>query len=150
MADERTVSTITWLNSPTRSRQDISTLKEHIQIRQWHRWQADVSKEPTVAPSIKWRDMYATIHSKPETPPVVPPPTRPPIVTVDVISSLTSEHQGRCSDSDDEDGDWRDSADHVGLAPRYSVRPPCTANSCSWRSVDAKGDGQDFVLDTNG
>ncbi|KAG2344826.1 hypothetical protein BDR05DRAFT_831433, partial [Suillus weaverae] len=38
MADRRTVSTITWLNSPTRSRQDISTLKEHVQIRQWHRW----------------------------------------------------------------------------------------------------------------
>lgn len=35
---------------------------------------------------------------------------------MDVISSLTSEHQGRCSDSDDEDGDWRDSVDHVGLA----------------------------------
>ena len=71
MADKRTVSTITWLKSPTRSRQDISTLKEHIQIHQWHRWQADMSKEPTVAPSVKWRDMYATIHGKHETPPVL-------------------------------------------------------------------------------
>lgn len=43
MADERTVSTVTWLNSPTRSRQDIATLKETIQIRQWHRWKPDVS-----------------------------------------------------------------------------------------------------------
>jgi len=43
MADERTVSTITWLNSPTRSRQDIATLKETVQIRQWHRWRLDVS-----------------------------------------------------------------------------------------------------------
>jgi hypothetical protein len=54
--------------------------------------------------------MYATIHGKPETPPVIPPPTRPPIV---------NEHQERRSDSDDEDGDWPDngdSADHVGLA----------------------------------
>ncbi|KAG1829031.1 hypothetical protein DFJ58DRAFT_399208 [Suillus subalutaceus] len=118
MADERTVSTITWLNSPTRSRQDISTLKEHIQIRQWHRWKAD-PVAPTVAPSVKWRDMYATIHGKPETPPVVPPPARPPTMTTDIISSLTDEHQGRCSDSDDEDGDWLDNgdiADHVGLA----------------------------------
>ncbi|KAG1749559.1 hypothetical protein EDB19DRAFT_1680924 [Suillus lakei] len=93
MADERTVSTITWLNSSTRSRQDISTLKEHIQIRQWHRWQVD-SVAPTVAPSVKWQDMYATIHGKPET----PPSARPPTMSTDVISSLTDEHQGRCSD----------------------------------------------------
>ncbi|KAG2158773.1 uncharacterized protein EDB93DRAFT_1100395 [Suillus bovinus] len=65
--------------------------------------------------------MYATIHGKPETPPVVPPPTRPPIVTADIISSLTNEHQGRCSDSDDEDGDWRDSTDYVGLAGMKST-----------------------------
>ncbi|KAG1748531.1 hypothetical protein EDD22DRAFT_1003872 [Suillus occidentalis] len=92
MADKRTVSTITWLHSPTWSRQDISTLKEHIQIHQWHHWQVDPIA-PTVTPSVKWRDMYATIH--------------------------VNEHQGRCSDSDDEDGDWPDngdSADHVGLA----------------------------------
>ncbi|KAG1724896.1 uncharacterized protein EDB91DRAFT_1062575 [Suillus paluster] len=44
MANERTVSTITWLNGPTQSRQEISTLKEHIQIRQWHHWQVDVSE----------------------------------------------------------------------------------------------------------
>ncbi|KAG1842743.1 hypothetical protein DFJ58DRAFT_854912 [Suillus subalutaceus] len=53
-----------------------------------------------VAPSVKWRDMYATIHGKPETP-------------------LTDKHQGRCSDLDDEDGDWLDNGDiagHVGLA----------------------------------
>ncbi|KAG1847335.1 hypothetical protein DFJ58DRAFT_730219 [Suillus subalutaceus] len=40
-------------------------------------------------------------------------------MTTDIISSLTDEHQGRCSDSDDEDGDWLDNgdiADHVGLA----------------------------------
>ncbi|KAG1814109.1 hypothetical protein DFJ58DRAFT_834835 [Suillus subalutaceus] len=43
MADERTVSTIMWLTSPTRSRQDIATLKETNQIRQWHRWKPDVS-----------------------------------------------------------------------------------------------------------
>ncbi|KAG1750067.1 hypothetical protein EDB19DRAFT_1825137 [Suillus lakei] len=40
-------------------------------------------------------------------------------MTTDIISSLTDEHQGRCSDSDDEDGAWLDNGDitdHVGLA----------------------------------
>ncbi|KAG1835015.1 hypothetical protein DFJ58DRAFT_821041 [Suillus subalutaceus] len=57
MADERTVSTIMWLNSPTRSRQDIATLKETIQIRQWHRWKPDSVASKT-APSVKWCDMH--------------------------------------------------------------------------------------------
>ncbi|KAG1765413.1 hypothetical protein EDD22DRAFT_880662, partial [Suillus occidentalis] len=74
----------------------------------------------------KWVDdaieMYATIHGKPETPPVVPLPTRPPIVTTDsdIISSLTNEHQGRCSDSNDEDGDWPDNGDSTDHTTLYS------------------------------
>ncbi|OAX43104.1 hypothetical protein K503DRAFT_234294 [Rhizopogon vinicolor AM-OR11-026] len=108
MADERTVSTITWLNSPTRSRQDIATLKETIQIRQWHRWKTD-STAPKVAPSVKWRDMYATILGKqPEALTVVPPPVRPP--TGDTIDSGM--------DDDTDDGKWLadgDVTDHVAL-----------------------------------
>ena len=38
MADERTQSTVTWLNSPHRSRQEVATLQDHIKIRQWHRY----------------------------------------------------------------------------------------------------------------
>ncbi|KAG1750066.1 hypothetical protein EDB19DRAFT_1677697 [Suillus lakei] len=52
MADGRTISTMTWLNSPTRSRQDITTLKERIQIRQWHLI-CNQSVAPTVTPSVK-------------------------------------------------------------------------------------------------
>ncbi|KAG1838200.1 hypothetical protein DFJ58DRAFT_861777 [Suillus subalutaceus] len=116
MADERTVSTITWLNSPTRSRQDISTSKEHIQIRQWHRWKADHRRSLLLSNGeICMQPSMVNLRQ----PPVVPPPARPPTMTTDIISSLTDEHQGRCSDSDDEDGDWLDNgdiADHVGLA----------------------------------
>jgi hypothetical protein len=36
-------------------------------------------------------------------------------MTTDIISSLTDEHQGRCSDSDEEDANG-DMADHVGVA----------------------------------
>jgi hypothetical protein len=37
MTDERTMSMITWLNSPRRNRQDLEALQDHIKIRQWHR-----------------------------------------------------------------------------------------------------------------
>ena len=37
MADERTVSVFTWLNSRLRSAQSVGTLVEQTQIRQWHR-----------------------------------------------------------------------------------------------------------------
>ncbi len=36
MMDERTMSTITWMNSPRRARQHVKTLRDHIKIRQWH------------------------------------------------------------------------------------------------------------------
>ncbi|KIJ07798.1 hypothetical protein PAXINDRAFT_89809 [Paxillus involutus ATCC 200175] len=42
MADERTMSTITWLNSPRRSAQGVGTLQDHIKIRQWHRYKPEV------------------------------------------------------------------------------------------------------------
>ena len=37
MEDERTMSTITWLNSARRSRQEVATVHDHVQIRGWHR-----------------------------------------------------------------------------------------------------------------
>ena len=42
MADERTMSTVTWLNAPRRSTQHVSTLQDHIKIRQWHRYKPEV------------------------------------------------------------------------------------------------------------
>ncbi|KAG1859014.1 hypothetical protein DFJ58DRAFT_658524, partial [Suillus subalutaceus] len=42
MADERTMSTITWLNSPRRANQNLGTLQDHIKIRQWHRYKPEV------------------------------------------------------------------------------------------------------------
>ncbi|KAG1823727.1 uncharacterized protein BJ212DRAFT_1574327 [Suillus subaureus] len=41
MADERTMSTITWLNSPRRANQNLETLQNHIKIRQWHRYKPE-------------------------------------------------------------------------------------------------------------
>ncbi|KIK76905.1 hypothetical protein PAXRUDRAFT_111413, partial [Paxillus rubicundulus Ve08.2h10] len=36
MANEHTMSTITWLNSPHHSTQGVGTLQDHIKIPQWH------------------------------------------------------------------------------------------------------------------
>ena len=35
-------STITWLNSPYRSQQQVGTLQDHVKIRQWHRYKPEV------------------------------------------------------------------------------------------------------------
>lgn len=43
MADERTVSVFTWLNSRLRNAQGVGTLVEQTQIRQWHRHSKQVS-----------------------------------------------------------------------------------------------------------
>ncbi|KAG0701296.1 hypothetical protein DFH29DRAFT_755081, partial [Suillus ampliporus] len=37
MADERTGSTFTWLNSPLRSRQQVKTFVRTVQIRSWYK-----------------------------------------------------------------------------------------------------------------
>ena len=42
MAEERTISTITWLNSRLRTCQSVTTLVEQTQIRQWHRYNKEV------------------------------------------------------------------------------------------------------------
>ena len=41
MLDERTMSTITWLNGPKHSKQKLGTLRQHIQIQQWDRYKPE-------------------------------------------------------------------------------------------------------------
>ena len=41
MVDERMQSTVMWLNSPYRSKQDVATLQDHIKIRQFHHYNWD-------------------------------------------------------------------------------------------------------------
>ncbi|KAG1829907.1 hypothetical protein F4604DRAFT_1964931 [Suillus subluteus] len=61
--NECTMSTITWLDSPRRSRQEFGTLQDHIKIQQWHCF--DSNKLKTLyKPLIKWRDMESTILGK--------------------------------------------------------------------------------------
>ncbi|KAG1822235.1 hypothetical protein DFJ58DRAFT_849904, partial [Suillus subalutaceus] len=63
MADEHTMSTITWLNSPRRANQNLGTLQDHIKIRQWHRYKPE-NANPTKKLLVRWRDMDETIFHK--------------------------------------------------------------------------------------
>ncbi|KAG1787911.1 uncharacterized protein HD556DRAFT_1245930 [Suillus plorans] len=60
MADERTGSTFTWLNSPLRSRQQVKTLVRTVQIRSWYKHDPN-APPPNKKPTVKWRDMSSTI-----------------------------------------------------------------------------------------
>lgn len=60
MADERTGSTFTWLNSPLRSRQQVKTLVRTVQIRSWYRYNPS-APPPQKKPTIKWQDMSSAI-----------------------------------------------------------------------------------------
>lgn len=60
MADERTGSTFTWLNSPLRSRQQVKTLVRTVQIRSWYKHDPS-APPPKKKPTVKWRDMSSTI-----------------------------------------------------------------------------------------
>ena len=78
MADERTGSTFTWLNSPLRSRQQVKTLIRTVQIHSWYRHNPSVSRDdtntrspyltklqqmppPKKKPTVRWQDMTSTI-----------------------------------------------------------------------------------------
>ena len=43
MAEEHTISTITWLNSRLQTGQSLTTLVEQTQIRQWHHYNKEVN-----------------------------------------------------------------------------------------------------------
>ncbi|OAX39633.1 hypothetical protein K503DRAFT_799488 [Rhizopogon vinicolor AM-OR11-026] len=57
MADERTASTVTWLNSALRSSQKGSTIIGQVQIRQWALMDPERNKKPPQKPSVKFRDL---------------------------------------------------------------------------------------------
>ncbi|QRW15693.1 hypothetical protein RhiXN_03694 [Rhizoctonia solani] len=54
MADERTVSTFTWLNSGLRNGQDVATIVRQTQIRQFYGWKEANAKGPT---RVRFRDL---------------------------------------------------------------------------------------------
>ncbi|EIW74896.1 hypothetical protein CONPUDRAFT_159670 [Coniophora puteana RWD-64-598 SS2] len=54
MADERTASTMAWMNSPHRNAQKSSTLVNQIQIRQWDLMHAQNAKKPVQKPTLRF------------------------------------------------------------------------------------------------
>ncbi|KAF8140411.1 hypothetical protein EV363DRAFT_1152651 [Boletus edulis] len=65
MTDERTMSMITWLNSPRQNRQDLEALQDHIKIRQWHRAGPGAKNENIEhKPMLKWREVESTLGKR--------------------------------------------------------------------------------------
>ncbi|KAG9311357.1 hypothetical protein JVU11DRAFT_8462 [Chiua virens] len=65
MTDERTMSMITWLNSPQWNRQDIETLQDHVKIRQWHRAGPGAKNENIKhKPLLKWREVESALGKR--------------------------------------------------------------------------------------
>ncbi|EIN10004.1 hypothetical protein PUNSTDRAFT_133774 [Punctularia strigosozonata HHB-11173 SS5] len=63
MADERTMSQVDYLHTARRNRADLTSLKDQIQIRQWHKYKTS-EPSPSLGLTVKWRDMKATIMEK--------------------------------------------------------------------------------------
>ncbi|KAH9916556.1 hypothetical protein B0H21DRAFT_770539 [Amylocystis lapponica] len=57
MADERTASTFTWINSPSRNRQLLETMVSQTQIRQYYRSMPKVRKHADPSPSVRFCDI---------------------------------------------------------------------------------------------
>ncbi|KAF7365997.1 hypothetical protein MVEN_00475600 [Mycena venus] len=64
MPDERAMSTVTWINSKNRNRQDISTVSNHLAIR-GHSRMGSQKEGPRKSVTVNWRDIRATIHARP-------------------------------------------------------------------------------------
>lgn len=63
MVDERAMSVVTWLNAPRRKRQAVSTVSNHLAIRNFNRM--DTSDKPKKPVTINWRDIQADIKHPP-------------------------------------------------------------------------------------
>ncbi|KIM56279.1 hypothetical protein SCLCIDRAFT_29720 [Scleroderma citrinum Foug A] len=61
MADERTASTMSWLNSALRNAQKSATLINQVQVRQWALMNPDHYKEPPTRVTVKFRDLNPTL-----------------------------------------------------------------------------------------
>ena len=84
MVDERAMSVVTWLNAPRRKRQVVSTVSNHLAIRNFNRMDTSVSRvhayldpislsyipsnqqdKPKKPVTINWRDIKADIKHSP-------------------------------------------------------------------------------------
>ncbi|KAI0643696.1 ribonuclease H-like domain-containing protein [Trametes meyenii] len=57
MADERTASNFSWFNSALRNRQEVQTLVDMIQVRQWYLQQERLKRAPKTEPTVRWADI---------------------------------------------------------------------------------------------
>ncbi|TFY73835.1 hypothetical protein EWM64_g10177 [Hericium alpestre] len=65
MAEERTMSTITWLNSPQKNQLRVSTIKDEIIIQQYHE-QEPAASPPKYRPTARWHDLIQAAIVQPK------------------------------------------------------------------------------------
>ncbi|TFK60107.1 hypothetical protein BDN72DRAFT_883752 [Pluteus cervinus] len=64
MVEERAMSVITWINSDKRNRQKVSTVANHLQIRQSEQINAPQKRVRKSAIEVRWRDMKCTVNGE--------------------------------------------------------------------------------------
>ncbi|PVF95660.1 hypothetical protein CPB86DRAFT_787785 [Serendipita vermifera] len=65
MADEQTMSTFTWLNSPIRNRHDLSAMVEMAQVQQYHGMEdKELKLEDRCKPFVRWRDIDPVVFRR--------------------------------------------------------------------------------------
>ncbi|CDO73916.1 hypothetical protein BN946_scf185016.g73 [Trametes cinnabarina] len=64
MAEERTMSNFTWFNSKLRSQQQVKTLVDMIQVRQWYPYKDYPQVSPKTHPTVRWIDMDKAIFDQ--------------------------------------------------------------------------------------
>ena len=69
MVEERAMSTVKWMNTARRNRQDISTVSDQLIVRNFVQTLDNGRPKPPKPTTVNWRDIHKTIHhlSKPIT-----------------------------------------------------------------------------------
>ncbi|KAF8601836.1 hypothetical protein BDV93DRAFT_607815 [Ceratobasidium sp. AG-I] len=121
MAEERTVSNFTQLNTACRSRQNTRTLVQMTQIKQHHQ-RAKNELQSVVAPTVRFRDL-SDILKKAETAPATEPPKGESVSHDSEVVEIPASELAEAAESElelDAMDEWEESA---GLAGE-NVMPP--------------------------
>ncbi|KAG2137985.1 hypothetical protein DEU56DRAFT_912620 [Suillus clintonianus] len=129
MPEERTMSVFTHMNSALRNRQDVRTLVDMTQIRQWHMYDS-TSKYPE-RPTINFYNLDAQLFGS---------NTKAGTREHDTMNSLLSidSHDGDEEIDEDETGTWLDYVRESSTTPNdieFNVEPEIDLNADGFLAV---------------